>query len=50
MDQETELKDILDNEILKNIIIQCIEKIIRNTENETRDLIYQDEKYNEGVI
>jgi hypothetical protein len=50
MDQETELKDIYDNEILKNIIIQCIEQIIRNTENETRDLIYQDEKYNEGVI
>ena len=50
MDQETELKDILDNEILKNIIIQCIKQIIRNTEIEKRDLIYQDKKYNEGAI
>lgn len=50
MDQETELKDIYDNEILKNIILQCIEQIIKNVKNETRDLIYQDEKYNEGAI
>jgi hypothetical protein len=46
---ELELED-LNNEELREVIKQCIDQIIRNTENETAQTIYEDDKFNEGAV